>query len=102
MASYTKGLIDFPLTFRKLICTKMTQNFREAITLNTSTISKESLKPTDVLIRSKYVGINASDINVTAGMFLLSPLKGFEFTVYHYRALWISQATLYCWNGGPG
>lgn len=67
MASYTKGLVNFPLNFRKLICTKITQNFREAITLKTASISLESLKPNDVVVRNKYVGINASDINVTAG-----------------------------------
>ena len=61
------ALVQLPLTFRKLVCTKLTQNFREAVEVQTVKVTEENLKPNELLIKNRYVGINASDINVTAG-----------------------------------
>ena len=63
----TPALVQLPLTFRKLVCTKLTQNFREAVEVQTVKVTEENLKPNELLIKNRYVGINASDINVTAG-----------------------------------
>jgi len=57
-----------PKTFQKIICTKLTTNFVEAtkvVTVDTPT----NLKPNEVLVRNRFIGINASDINFTAGRY---------------------------------
>lgn len=64
--------IQFPLTFKKLVCTELTNNFRKAVQQQTVRIAQTDVKPTDVIVRNKYVGVNASDINVTAGEYAAS------------------------------
>ncbi|PAA50216.1 hypothetical protein BOX15_Mlig020157g3, partial [Macrostomum lignano] len=56
-----------PNTFRRLVATKLTHNFREAVEI----INCELKPPTagQVLIKTKYAGVNASDINFTAGRY---------------------------------
>ncbi|XP_033117154.1 prostaglandin reductase-3-like [Anneissia japonica] len=56
-----------PRTFRKMIVSKLTQNFKEAVTFQTVPMLKPG--PGDLLIRNRFVGINASDINFTAGRY---------------------------------
>lgn len=56
-----------PSTFRRLVATKLTHNFREAAEIITC-----DLKPPtagQVLVKTKYAGVNASDINFTAGRY---------------------------------
>ncbi|CAH1796743.1 unnamed protein product [Owenia fusiformis] len=56
-----------PQTFRKWVVQKISNKFREAaevVTVNTPQIG-----PSEVLVKNKYVGINASDINFTAGRY---------------------------------
>ena len=65
----SRSLVQFPLTFRKLICAKLTPNFREAVKLQNICINESDLSPGSVLIKNRYVGINASDINYTAGRY---------------------------------
>ena len=59
--------VQFPLTFRKLVCSRLTQKFRDAVQLQRVQITADDLTSDDLLIRNRYVGINASDINFTAG-----------------------------------
>lgn len=56
-----------PSTFRKLVVTKLTNNFREAVAVK----ELEMVKPGagEILIRNRFVGINASDVNFSAGAY---------------------------------
>ncbi|PEN12850.1 alcohol dehydrogenase [Longibacter salinarum] len=54
-------------TYRKLIATKLTTNFRDAAELVEEDVPE--LKPHEVLIRNVYAGINATDVNITAGRY---------------------------------
>ncbi|XP_071955127.1 prostaglandin reductase-3-like [Antedon mediterranea] len=56
-----------PRTFRKMIVTKLTQNFKEATSFQTVPMLKPG--PKDLLVKNRFVGINASDINFTAGRY---------------------------------
>ncbi|XP_038052045.1 prostaglandin reductase-3-like isoform X3 [Patiria miniata] len=56
-----------PATFRKLVCSKLTQHFRDAVSIQTLPMLKPG--PQDVLVRNRFTGINASDINKTAGRY---------------------------------
>ncbi|GIY18595.1 prostaglandin reductase 3 [Caerostris darwini] len=46
---------------------KLTSNFREAVSIDTSEICHP--KEGEVCVRNKYVGINATDVNVTKGRY---------------------------------
>jgi len=54
-------------TYRKLIATKLTTDFRDAAEIVEEEIP--DLKPHEVLIRNVYAGINATDVNITAGRY---------------------------------
>ncbi|XP_071809425.1 prostaglandin reductase-3-like [Asterias amurensis] len=56
-----------PSTFRKLVCTKLSKNFREAAVLKTVPMLKPG--PRDIVIRNRFVGINSTDIHRTAGSY---------------------------------
>jgi NADPH-dependent curcumin reductase CurA len=56
-----------PATFRKLVATKISTNFRNVVSIQTVPMQKPG--PDEVLVRNRYVGINASDINKTAGRY---------------------------------
>ena len=56
-----------PTTYRKLIADHFSNNFREA-----SKIVKAELKPPtghEVTIRNLYAGVNATDVNISAGLY---------------------------------
>lgn len=65
-----------PKEFKKLICTKSTQNFREAVAV--VTVPTPQPKGDEVLLKTKYAGINASDINATAGRYAGTPAPPFD------------------------
>jgi NADPH:quinone reductase-like Zn-dependent oxidoreductase len=54
---------------RKIVCTKLSSNFRECTAIVTHELPS-SLEADQVLMETKYVGINASDINFTNGVYL--------------------------------
>lgn len=56
-----------PPSFRKYVVTKITSKFKEAVELVTT--GAPHLGPKDILIKNKYVGINASDVNYTAARY---------------------------------
>lgn len=56
-----------PSTFRKLQVTELSTDFRKATKVVTVNIPK--LKEDHVLVRTLYCGINASDVNFTAGKY---------------------------------
>ncbi|TMW57608.1 hypothetical protein Poli38472_003533 [Pythium oligandrum] len=53
---------------RKIVCTKLSTNFRECTAIQTHEL--RAPKGSEVLVQVKYVGINASDINYTNGAYL--------------------------------
>ncbi|XP_041366682.1 prostaglandin reductase-3-like [Gigantopelta aegis] len=59
-----------PHTMRKLIGTKLSPNFREATAIVEAPVPQPG--PSEVLVHNRFVGINASDINFTAGRYLPS------------------------------
>jgi NADPH-dependent curcumin reductase CurA len=71
--SYARHFLDFqgsaiPKTMQKLVVTRLSPNFREAVTLR-----RDCPVPLpgdgDLLVRNRFVGINASDINYSAGRY---------------------------------
>ncbi|XP_034285231.1 prostaglandin reductase 3 isoform X1 [Pantherophis guttatus] len=71
--SYSRHFMDFqgssiPTSMKKLVVTKLNSNFREAVSL-----LHDAPVPLpgdgDLLVRNRFVGINASDINYSAGRY---------------------------------
>lgn len=60
---------DIPETYKKLVVKKLTTNFREAVSVVTVTTEKPG--PHEILIKNKYVGVNATDINISAGKYFV-------------------------------
>lgn len=56
-----------PSSMRKVVVQKLTSNFREAVTVKTVPVPKATAG--SVLVKNRYVGINASDINFSAGKY---------------------------------
>ncbi|KAK2565642.1 Prostaglandin reductase-3 [Acropora cervicornis] len=56
-----------PETFRKLVITKLSTNYREAV--ESLTVPMLQPKPDELLLKNRYVGINATDINHSAGRY---------------------------------
>ena len=55
-------------TYRKVIATTLSTDFRKACQIVTASIPK--LKENEVLVKAKYAGINATDINLSAGRYM--------------------------------
>ncbi|XP_013406757.1 prostaglandin reductase-3-like [Lingula anatina] len=56
-----------PSHLRKLVVHNITNKFRDAV--KTVSVQIPQLGPTDLLVKTRFVGINASDINYTAGKY---------------------------------
>ncbi len=54
-------------TYRKLVATQRTTDFREAADGVEEEIPQPG--PDEVLVRNKYAGVNATDVNITAGRY---------------------------------
>ena len=57
-----------PSLSRKLVAVSLGSRFREVVQVQTAEIPKPG--PNELLVRTRYVGINASDINWTAGRYI--------------------------------
>ena len=57
-----------PGVSRRLVAVSLGNRFREVVQVKTAEIPKPG--PNEVLVRTRYVGINASDINWTAGRYI--------------------------------
>lgn len=75
------------MTSRKIVCKKLSTNFRECTEIVSFT--PRALKSGEVLVQVKYVGINASDINYTNGAYLPGVQPPFDcgFEAGAYKAL---------------
>lgn len=70
--SYSAHFMDFkgssiPSSMKKLVVNKLSPNFREAVSMQTAAVPTPG--DADLLVRNRFVGINASDINYTAGRY---------------------------------
>jgi NADPH-dependent curcumin reductase CurA len=66
-----------PQRFRKLVVTKLSRNFRDATELSMEALPA-MIKPTEVMVENSVVGVNASDINFTAGSYRPSVKPPFD------------------------
>ncbi|MBN3317290.1 PTGR3 reductase, partial [Atractosteus spatula] len=70
--SYSSHFMDFkgsaiPSSMKKLVVTRLSPNFRDAVSLQTVPVPTPG--DAELLIRNRFVGINASDINYSAGRY---------------------------------
>ncbi|XP_015930656.2 prostaglandin reductase 3 [Parasteatoda tepidariorum] len=63
-------MASVPKTHKRLMVHKLTSNFREAVKTETADVCKP--KKGEVCIKNKYVGINATDVNMTKGRYFVS------------------------------
>ncbi|KAM5157556.1 prostaglandin reductase 3 [Mantella aurantiaca] len=80
--SYSHHFVDFqgssiPTTMKKLVVTQLSPDFRKAVTLMPS-VAVPVPGDGDLLIRNRYVGINASDINFSSGRYDASVKPPFD------------------------
>lgn len=80
--SYSRHFLDFqgssiPTSMKKLVGTKLSPNFREAVTLQHD-VPVPLPGDGDLLVRNRFVGINASDINHSAGRYDTSVKPPFD------------------------
>ena len=74
-----------PRSYRKLIATKLTPNFRE--TAGVIAVDLEEPGPREVVIRNLYAGVNASDVNLTAGRYFANPTLPMDLGVEAVREI---------------
>lgn len=67
-------------TYRKIVVTKLSSNFREATEIQTHSLSAllQQVQSAEVVIQIAYVGINASDVNFTAGKYMKDARPPFD------------------------
>lgn len=66
-------------TFRKLVVTKLSTNFKEAVKIVTETLRPPN--DDEVLLKNLYVGVNATDLNITAGRYFKHGPIPYEFGI---------------------
>lgn len=71
--------MSLPATYRKLVARKLSRNFRDA----TEVIDVPMPTPQagEILVRNLYAGVNASDLNITAGVYFTNPSLPFDLGV---------------------
>lgn len=70
--SYSAHFMDYrgtsiPSAIKKLVVTKLSPHFREAVAVQTVVVPTPGNE--ELLVRNRFVGINASDINYSAGRY---------------------------------
>lgn len=80
--SYSRHFLDFqgsaiPSAMKKLVVTRLSPNFREAVALRHG-VPVPLPGDGDLLVRNRFVGINASDINYSAGRYDASVKPPFD------------------------
>ena len=58
-------------TFQKLVATKLSPHFREAAEIVEDGIPEPG--PGEIRVRNRYVGVNATDVNIAAGRYSATP-----------------------------
>ena len=60
-----------PETYRKLVATTLTPHFREAAVLVEEPMPRPG--PGELVVRNRWAGVNATDVNITAGRYSANP-----------------------------
>ncbi len=60
-----------PSTYRKLITTQLTRNFRQAVAVVDTPLQMPGHG--QILVRNMFAGVNASDINISSGVYDVGP-----------------------------
>ena len=55
---------------RAIVCTRLSTDFQSATEIVPIELAAATLKPHQVIVRNHWVGVNASDVNFTAGKYL--------------------------------
>jgi len=64
--------------FRKIVCTTLSSDFRKATEIITLPIESLKVEKDLVLFKVEFVGINASDINMTKGVYFADTPPPFD------------------------
>ncbi|XP_078576234.1 prostaglandin reductase 3-like [Branchiostoma floridae x Branchiostoma japonicum] len=67
---------QLPKAFQRLMVSSLTPKFRNAISIETVPMMKPG--PKEVVVKNRFVGINASDVNLTAGRYDPTKVPPFE------------------------
>ena len=68
---HSNAIVLPPKSYKKLIATKITPRFRESAGI--IEVDLEDPSPRQIVIRNHYSGVNASDVNLTAGRYVAAP-----------------------------
>lgn len=60
-----------PITYQKLVAQQLTPHFRKAVEIVETTVAE--LRPHEILVRNLFAGVNATDVNITAGRYAMNP-----------------------------
>ncbi len=60
-------MVSIPDTYRKVVVTELNIDFRKATEI--IGVPMPELAPDEVLVKNRYAGVNASDINISAGVY---------------------------------
>jgi NADPH:quinone reductase-like Zn-dependent oxidoreductase len=63
-------------TYQKLVATSLTPDFREAAELREAEVPDPG--PGELLVRNRWAGVNATDVNITAGRYAADPALPFD------------------------
>lgn len=69
----------YPKTYKKLVASKLSKNFRTAVEI----VAVDWIFPSsnEVVIRNLFAGVNASDVNITAGVYFVNTPPPFALGV---------------------
>jgi hypothetical protein len=59
--------VSLPAAYRKVIATQFSKRFREASQI--VEVPLQAPKANEIVIRSRYAGVNATDVNISAGLY---------------------------------
>lgn len=65
--SSIRKMATLPKSFRKIVVTKLSNNFREATEIQTASFPS-AIQDNQVVVKNRFCGVNASDVNVANGL----------------------------------
>lgn len=70
---------NLPNTYRKVVVTSASRNFREVAAIVEEPMPE--LSPTQILVKNHFAGVNASDLNIAAGVYFADAEPPFDMGV---------------------
>jgi NADPH-dependent curcumin reductase CurA len=71
--------MPLPTTYRKLVARKLSRNFRDATEI--VEVPLPTPAPHEILVKNLFAGVNASDVNISAGVYFTNPTLPFDLGV---------------------